>query len=106
YFALSYCWGDLADTEEIVLEHFFCRREEDDDDHQRTFSITKNLAAALRRFKAANQFVLIWVDALCINQGNRKERGQQVQLMQEIYSNAYSAIVWLGEGDVRSDAAM
>ena len=37
-----------------------------------------------------------WYDALCINQSNLEERGQQVQLMAEIYKHAAEVIVWLG----------
>jgi Heterokaryon incompatibility protein (HET) len=38
----------------------------------------------------------LWVDAICINQGDFKERGEQVQLMRRIYKEAKSLTVWLG----------
>jgi len=37
----------------------------------------------------------IWIDALCINQQDNKEKEHQVLLMGEIYSNASETIVWL-----------
>jgi hypothetical protein len=38
----------------------------------------------------------LWVDAICINQKDFKERGEQVQLMRRIYKEAESLTVWLG----------
>ena len=40
--------------------------------------------------------VLVWVDALCIDQQNRDERTQQVQLMTSIYTKASYVAIWLG----------
>ena len=37
------------------------------------------------------------VDALCIDQTNITERGQQVNMMAQIYGNAEEVIVWLGK---------
>ncbi|KAM0189059.1 hypothetical protein ACHAPQ_009632 [Fusarium lateritium] len=39
---------------------------------------------------------LYWIDAICINQADTAERGQQVQMMDQIYSSAAQVIVWLG----------
>lgn len=38
----------------------------------------------------------LWVDAVCINQADIEERGQQVSQMRDIYTGADSVIVWLG----------
>jgi hypothetical protein len=40
----------------------------------------------------------IWIDALCINQDNEKERGHQVALMGRIFRNA-EVVCWLGRPD-------
>lgn len=40
--------------------------------------------------------LLIWIDALCIDQSNTGERNHQVQMMSKIYAGAQSVIVWLG----------
>ena len=37
-----------------------------------------------------------WVDALCVNQSDLKERAQQVSLMRSIFSDAACVYVWLG----------
>ncbi|KAI3585791.1 heterokaryon incompatibility protein-domain-containing protein [Fusarium oxysporum f. sp. albedinis] len=39
---------------------------------------------------------MLWVDALCIDQTNIKERGHQVNRMGEIYKKADKVVVWLG----------
>ncbi|KAJ4362901.1 hypothetical protein N0V83_010018 [Neocucurbitaria cava] len=39
---------------------------------------------------------LFWVDAICINQKDVRERNHQVPLMKEIYSRAAGVTVWLG----------
>jgi hypothetical protein len=38
----------------------------------------------------------LWVDAICINQGDSRERGEQVKLMRKIYKGAKCLTVWLG----------
>ncbi|CAG5166866.1 uncharacterized protein ALTATR162_LOCUS6989 [Alternaria atra] len=38
-----------------------------------------------------------WIDSLCINLGDSREREKQVRIMAEIYKKARRAIVWLGE---------
>jgi len=59
---------------------------------------TPNLRLALRHLEAGPFY---WIDSLCIDQSNDKERGHQVRLMTEIYRNASAVLAWLGpeEGD-------
>ena len=42
---------------------------------------------------------LLWADAICIDQSNLRERGEQVQLMRSIYQQAKEVLVWLGPED-------
>lgn len=42
---------------------------------------------------------LVWIDALCINQNDAHERGQQVRLMAEIFKQAKRVVIWLGAED-------
>ena len=39
----------------------------------------------------------LWVDSICINQGDDNERSQQVRLMGQIYRKASTVLIWLGE---------
>jgi hypothetical protein len=47
-----------------------------------------------------------WVDGLCINQGDLLKKNQQIGLMNRIYSQALSTIVWLRPSDEGSDRAI
>lgn len=60
-------------------------------------------------FWSANVFnntKYLWIDALCINQKDIAERTQQVRLMRDIYTKAASTVVWLGESDADTSAAL
>ena len=93
YSALSYCWGDINDTVSI---HF----------GGQDFKITRNLEAALRQLRREHEVVVVWADAICINQSDEAERSIQVGLMNQIYSMAEEVIVWLGVECDHSNLAM
>jgi len=82
YEALSYCWGDPSDTEPIVLS-------------KSQFSATKNLASALRHLRLPDKQRLMWIDSICINQADNKERNHQVRQMQRIYRPS-RRLAWRG----------
>jgi Heterokaryon incompatibility protein (HET) len=94
YRALSYVWGDPeAEKQPITLEGS-------------TLMVQPNLESALRHLRGKVIPLIIWVDAVCINQSDRKERGQQVMFMREIYLSATIVNVWLGPASDESDRAM
>jgi hypothetical protein len=95
YTALSYSWGPKERFNEIELNG--C-----------SFPVGRSLWSMLYRTQQQLDYkdALIWIDALCINQEDTRERNHQVQLMRQIYSNASLVWVWLGEGDNNSDLAM
>ncbi|KAK8005975.1 hypothetical protein PG991_012272, partial [Apiospora marii] len=39
-----------------------------------------------------------WIDALCIDQANDREKGHQVGQMKDVYEKAERVIIWLGNG--------
>lgn len=41
--------------------------------------------------------VAYWIDALCINQQDEKEKSTQIQMMGRIYESAEKVVVWLGQ---------
>ena len=45
----------------------------------------------------------MWIDAICIDQGNATERAQQVSMMADVYAAASSVIIWLGLESVDQD---
>lgn len=81
---LSYAWGDVTDTRQISL----------DGD---PYTVTTSLYHTLRHLQLDGAFRTIWVDAVCINQADLVERGEQIALMRRIYQLATSVIVYLGE---------
>jgi hypothetical protein len=93
YEALSYVWGDANDLCTIRLEN--C-----------THHITANLAKALRYLRYADETRVLWVDALCINQNNLKEREEQVKQMSSIYKKASRVVSWTGEATEDSHQAI
>jgi hypothetical protein len=95
YECLSYCWGSLDDTEQITLEH--TPRIDGETKLTQLFNITRSLGHAIRAYRAENDEKVIWIDALCINQGDILERTHQVREMRAIYSGATRVYVWLGE---------
>ena len=68
--------------------------------------ITVSLYGALQALRQKQSSVLVWADALCIDQKNTDERSQQVQLMPQIYSNAAFVAIWLGPEENDSSKAV
>lgn len=99
YVALSYCWGAVEDTVEIQLYSPSTNPSSASKEPISTpFRITQNLYIALQALRNEKRQCL-WIDALCINQQDPREKTHQVQLMGKIYSSAESVVVWLGPED-------
>ena len=84
YEALSYVWGKSQGGDGILING-----------HRQT--VTVNLKEALWCLRPQYGTRRIWVDAVCINQQDLKERASQVVIMGKIYSKATRAVVWLGK---------
>lgn len=93
YTALSYVWGDPAFVKPMI-----CNRK--------PFRTTQNLHLALRYLRQTDVAVLLWIDQICINQDDLKEKTQQVMLMGKIYQRAWSTLAWLGEEADNSSGAL
>jgi hypothetical protein len=93
YIAISYAWGDGLDMKQLVLEGT-------------KVLVPTSLYDALRAIRQKKHEVLVWVDALCINQQDKDERATQVRLMGHIYSCAESVAIWLGPEADESTRAM
>jgi hypothetical protein len=88
YEALSYTWA-TEDGDRKRSSQIRC-------DGTRIW-VTKNCELALRYLRKENSNRVLWVDAICINQKDSKERGHQVGMMRNVYSKATEVLVWLGE---------
>jgi hypothetical protein len=97
YCALSYTWGPPLPLVPIELDGV-------------RFLVRKNLWIALVELRNARcdegLVFKIWIDAICINQADTRERNEQVAMMAGIYADAAEVIVWLGPSFVDSDIAL
>lgn len=92
YTALSYCWGKPAKWWSRVSVQVGAIR--------RWILVTKNLHHALKHLSHVDtkqaRPKYLWVDALCINQIDIREKNHQVALMGRIYSGAGLVVCWVG----------
>lgn len=89
YEALSYHWGEMSGPIPPLRIH-----EKGD---VRQIQLTGNLESALRHLRFENSARRLWVDAICINQEDQKEKSFQIPFMGQIYSRAKNVCVWLGD---------
>ena len=62
YEALSYAWGGSDKPRSISI-------------NKQNFAVTENLYAALLRLRDRSLERILWIDAICIDQKNLKEKG-------------------------------
>ncbi|KAK3382546.1 heterokaryon incompatibility protein-domain-containing protein [Lasiosphaeria ovina] len=85
YNALSYVWGDESDPGAICCDGV-------------PLPITRSLEAALRHLRLPGKALVLWADAICINQRDTTgEKEVQIPLMGRVYSQAAEVLIWLGE---------
>ncbi|KAF2681478.1 HET-domain-containing protein, partial [Lentithecium fluviatile CBS 122367] len=84
YRCLSYMWGTGPDDYDVTIDG-------------RAFKVRENLYRFLCMASHRFSGQLLWIDALCINQTDSKEKGHQVERMGAIYRDAQETLVWLGE---------
>ncbi|KAF2686875.1 hypothetical protein K458DRAFT_416207 [Lentithecium fluviatile CBS 122367] len=93
YTALSYVWGDQSSPEVIKVNGV-------------PFEVGQNLFCALCHMQYKHIAPAIWIDAICINQGDNLEKNDQIPRMTSIYSGARDVLIWLGpEGEGISEYA-
>ena len=108
YTALSYVWGPTHEDGSHLDDYIEC--------DGRKLRVTSTLKHVLRRLRqvaefptkstsdqfrpsGANPLGKLWVDAICINQDDLRERNAQVQMMEQIFSSCQDLVIWLGEPD-------
>lgn len=99
---VSYTWGSRYD-EWIDL-----------DGHR--FQVLESLGPLLRLLSGPDSGACVepngceedwfWIDSICINQADVRERESQVRLMRQIYHQARHTLVWLGEQTQDTDRAI
>jgi hypothetical protein len=87
YEAVSYTWA-TANGDASMVGHISCRG--------RTIPVTDNCKSLLTCLRRPGLKRTVWIDAICIDQGNTVERNHQVRMMATIYSNASQVVAYLG----------
>ena len=85
YIALSYAWGSPVPDCAIDL------------DDCPNFLVIRNLFIALRRLRHRKHVRRLWVDQICINQPDQRERKEQVKQLAQIFTQARRVILWFGD---------
>lgn len=91
YECLSYTWGQPGN--EIPISVNDC-----------TMAIRPNLHAFLTKLRKLDKPRNLWVDAICINQGDDEEKGRQVGMMGSVFGHATQVLAWVGEHSDGSEA--
>jgi hypothetical protein len=99
YEALSYTWDTNERTGvSAQFDAIICG--------EARIGVAPNLFSALNHLRKKSGDLILWVDAVCINQADNRERGQQVQIMNRIYTNCSRALVWLGQQGSEDSSAL
>jgi hypothetical protein len=94
YTALSYVWGPGATgSHQLVCNGVH-------------LAVTENSHSALWHLRKKLGSFSIWIDAVCIDQENIREKEQQIPLMGAIYANAHEVYIWLGKSSPTTERAM
>ncbi|KAJ3456983.1 hypothetical protein MRS44_014124 [Fusarium solani] len=88
FHAASYVWGDAdVSKHKITTPEGF-------------IPITASLYGVFKRLRNVQDPVLIWVDAICIDQSDAIEKATQIQLLPRIFQRASSTLAVLNQGPI------
>lgn len=87
YRALSYVWGPDHQSERNLGTP------------QGVLKIKASLGSALQRIRQKTKELVLWVDSICINQEDTKEKVQQILLLPQIFQGATSTLAVLATDD-------
>ncbi|KAK0747074.1 heterokaryon incompatibility protein-domain-containing protein [Schizothecium vesticola] len=99
--ALSYVWGAATTTPQSIQITTASTNPASS-----TLPITTSLETALRYLRDPTSPTTLWIDQICINQGDPTEKAIQVGLMGTVYAAATQVLVWLGPAAHGSDLVM
>ncbi|KIW16837.1 hypothetical protein PV08_04027 [Exophiala spinifera] len=94
YVAISYTWDDPQPVSTIPCGS------------SQHLHLTQSVSNILQNLLEPGETILLWIDALCIDQKNVSERESQVGLMRDIYRNAVQVAIMLGEPIEETATAM
>ncbi|KAI0437303.1 HET-domain-containing protein [Xylaria telfairii] len=84
YEALSYTWGDQSIQHPIAVDAV-----------GGAVDVGQNCLFALRTLRREDEPRRLWIDALCINQTDLKEKAEQIPIIGDVYQSAAQTIILL-----------
>lgn len=90
YYAISYAWGENTASAQVVLDGKPATVPYSAEEALR------GVLAAMSKAALSAASAKIWIDAICINQLDQREKEQQVALMGDVYRCAKGVLVWWG----------
>ncbi|RGP78892.1 heterokaryon incompatibility [Fusarium longipes] len=106
YEALSYTWGPQSSESYVAVKAITALNEETQPPHQGLLAIGQNLDEAIRYLRYPHKPRTMWIDALCINQGDIEERNHEVKRMGDIFRFATRVVAWIGPAYEGSTSAL
>ncbi|KAI7779775.1 hypothetical protein LA080_000372 [Diaporthe eres] len=92
YKTLSYVWGPEQQPMHVLKTP------------SGDLSIKDALFTALITLRPKREPLTLWIDALCINQGDNREKTQQIALLPETFQRSDSTLAFFGGGDEHREA--
>lgn len=80
--AISYKWDSSGQLHDVRVS-------------DGTLQIRDNIFRMLNDLRLPDQERRLWIDAICIDQIDEREKAEQVQLMRYVYEQARQVIIWL-----------
>jgi hypothetical protein len=90
YVALSHCWGRLTEEE----KRQFCTTDENIEARLNGFDVSELPKTFRDAVQVAQNLGIryLWIDSLCIIQGNQKDWKYEAKRMEDVYAGAYCTI--------------
>ena len=92
YRALSYTWGDDSQPRYTLLTP------------DGSLSIRQSLRDALRALRHRKDTVVLWIDALCINQQDSREKAQQIPVIARVFQGAACTLAYVSNDSQDEEA--
>lgn len=110
---ISLVMADVLDPPEFVALSYVVGREPADasinfrrDRWLSQLYVTATLREAMQQLRLPDTDLLIWIDAISINQDDLEERARQVRMMGQIFRAALGVCIWLGSAADGGEEAM
>jgi hypothetical protein len=99
--AVSYTWGSAQPISLVTIID-----AQSPSTYAATCSVGPNLLEMLSHLRRPETNRALWIDAICINQDDPIEKGEQIRRMCDIFKFASRTVMWLGKASVDSTEAV